>query len=344
MCNSFQTKGLLSTATGQLVVLDGLSSSAYFLVLEVFRLIRKVPCNRHSLPLHDFRRLVFGTFSCERAQCFAGPRQMDFHLEQLQCRCRICGRKRGAGRQHQLVSAVAETILALLDIDTSLDDPSRHPTRLCRACWKFLERSSAAEAHAAHTVRSLEVVRDWPSCAGDSCQLCKRWHEERKGGRPRKLRSPGRPRSVSSGSSEQYAEPASSAAQVQSVAGSSDLTRTPLPDWSARLVPFTFQLPLHPERFLMEFGSDHHLLCAACRNVLNSPMAVPLPSGCEHTLCRECWEQWLVVSPTCPICRKAVARSELQPAPRILWEQLCQLMVHCDFWNHGCMSLFSWMH
>ena len=221
---------------------------------------------------------------------------MDFHLEQLQCRCSISGRKRGAGRQHQLVSAVAETILAVLDIDTSLDDPSRHPTRLCRAGWKFLERSSAAEAHAAHTVRSLEVVRDWPSCAGDSCQLCKRWHEERKGGRPRKVRSPGRPRSVSSGSSEQYAEPATSAAQVQSVAGSSDLTRTPLPDWSARLVPFTFQLPLHPERFLMEFGSDHHLLCAACRNVLNSPMAVPLPSGCEHTLCRECWEQWLVVS------------------------------------------------
>ena len=62
MCNSFQTKGLLSTATGQLVVLDGLSSSAYFLVLEVFRLIRKVLCNRQSLPLHHFRRLVSGPF------------------------------------------------------------------------------------------------------------------------------------------------------------------------------------------------------------------------------------------------------------------------------------------
>ena len=114
-------------------------------VLEVFRLIQKVLCYSHSLSLYYFRRVVFGTFCCERAQCFASPRQMEFHLEQLQCRCLICGRKRRDGRPHKLVSAVAETNLAVLDIDTSLDDPSRHPTRLCRTCWKFLERSSATK-------------------------------------------------------------------------------------------------------------------------------------------------------------------------------------------------------
>ena len=51
-----------------------------------------------------FQTACFRTFCFERAQCFAGPRQMEFHLEQLHCRCCICGRKRGAGRQHQLVS------------------------------------------------------------------------------------------------------------------------------------------------------------------------------------------------------------------------------------------------
>ena len=55
---SFERKGLHSTATVTVDDIDALSWIGYVSVLEVFRLNRKVLCYRHSLPLHDFRRLI----------------------------------------------------------------------------------------------------------------------------------------------------------------------------------------------------------------------------------------------------------------------------------------------
>ena len=58
MYKSFERKGLHSTATGTVDDIDALSLIGCISVLEFFRLNRKVVCYRHSLPLHDFRRLV----------------------------------------------------------------------------------------------------------------------------------------------------------------------------------------------------------------------------------------------------------------------------------------------
>ena len=58
MYKSFERKGLHSTATEPANDFDALSLIGCISVLEVFRLNRKVVCYRHSLPLHDFRRLA----------------------------------------------------------------------------------------------------------------------------------------------------------------------------------------------------------------------------------------------------------------------------------------------
>jgi predicted amidophosphoribosyltransferase len=33
---------------------------------------------------------------------------------------------------------------------------------------------------------------------------------------------------------------------------------------------------------------------------------------CGHTACSRCWSQWLNKSPTCPTCRKAVDKTQLE--------------------------------
>ena len=67
------------------------------------------------------------------------------------------------------------------------------------------------------------------------------------------------------------------------------------PELAARVEPFAFDLSLLPERFVREVG--HNFECPVCKNILDRPMAVPVP-GCEHACSWECREQWLAQSPT----------------------------------------------
>ena len=76
MYKSFERKGLHSTATGTVDDMDALSLIGCISVLEVFGLNRKVVCYRHSLPLHDFRRLALHAKFSECWQRFAGPLEM----------------------------------------------------------------------------------------------------------------------------------------------------------------------------------------------------------------------------------------------------------------------------
>ena len=76
MYKSFERKGLHSIATGTVDDIDALSLIECISVLEVFRVSRKVVCYRHSLPLHDFRRLVLPAQLSECWQRFAGPLEM----------------------------------------------------------------------------------------------------------------------------------------------------------------------------------------------------------------------------------------------------------------------------
>ena len=79
MYNSFERKGLHSTATGTVDDIDAISLIGCISVLEVFRLNRTVVCYRHRLPLHDFRRLVLHAIFSECWQRFASPLEMGLH-------------------------------------------------------------------------------------------------------------------------------------------------------------------------------------------------------------------------------------------------------------------------
>lgn len=213
--------------------------------------------------------------------------------------------------------------------------PGRHPTKLCSCCWKFVERSSSAYPSSRLPQTDVVPTAEWPECEGDACTLCEHWKQERKGGRPPKSKAGRRGRPKGGGGK----------AKADAIPGPVELQATPTavelpadPVLASRVGSFVHELPLYPERFVGHLEDD--LLCPVCKNILNRPVAVPVP-GCEHACCIDCWKQWLAVQLSCPVCRKEVACSGLQPLPRVLWLQLSRLEVHCDYWQQGCKSIMT---
>ena len=107
-------------------------------------------------------------------------------------------------------------------------------------------------------VTFLGVQQNWPRCEGDSCELCTKWRSEVKRGRPvRQKGRGGRPKKEGQSSEE---TPISC---EQQRSRQSELVSIPDPEDHALapcLVPFSFQMALHPERFMTEFGDDDQRL------------------------------------------------------------------------------------
>ena len=256
---------------------------------------------------------------------------LDFHQQQLAVRCRVCGRKRDVGRTHKSVDGIAFELISVLGIDVRCDEVDRHPTKLCSGCWKFVQRRTSAGPSDRLPQTALQPQRsDWLRCAGDSCVLCCQWKLESRGGRGKKLKNiRGRPAGARSKETEGDVDSAGDPVAVE----------FPVPDKpaiAARLHSLAFDLPLDVERFVDIVGEQFQ--CPICKQVLNRPMAVPVP-GCDHACCFGCWKEWLPNSATCPVCRDNVAVTDLQPLPRGLWDQLQSLRVHCDYWQNGCPAI-----
>lgn len=81
------------------------------------------------------------------------------------------------------------------------------------------------------------------------------------------------------------------------------------------------------------------MICPMCKDVLQQPLEAPLPGGCEHPCCKDCWLQWLPNSPTCPVCCDPINPNKLLPLPRLAWNRLCSMQLHCDYWDQGCQAV-----
>ena len=226
--------------------------------------------------------------------------------------------------------------MSAFGVDTREDVADRHPSKLCSCCSKFVQHACSAGPSSHVPQTAVVPVDEWPACDSDSCVLCQKWKAEvSRVGRPPKSKGGirGRPKGGSQGSSKACVLQS----DTSSVVGTAS-AQVKLPDdvtLTARVKSFRHDLPLLPERFVRCEELEEDQICPVCKNVLDRPVAVPVP-GCEHACCVECWEQWLTVSGTCPVCRTEVAVQELQPLPRASWLRLTQLEVHCDNWASGC--------
>ena len=75
------------------------------------------------------------------------------------------------------------------------------------------------------------------------------------------------------------------------------------------------------------------LICNICKYVAENPVV-----GCseDHLFCQECINQWLKVSPTCPVDRQELTTSNVKPVQRPIMSILLSLQIKCVNHDIGC--------
>ena len=66
-----------------------------------------------------------------------------FHQNQLDVRCRVCGRKRDPGRTHKLVGDIVPELLSSFNVDVVEDVDDRHPRRICSTCFSYVRAATS---------------------------------------------------------------------------------------------------------------------------------------------------------------------------------------------------------
>ena len=77
--------------------------------------------------------------------------------------------------------------------------------------------------------------------------------------------------------------------------------------------------------------------CSVCLKVLKDPVQCPN----EHYFCRSCIQRSLRDNKTCPVCKHTLTEETLTKLPRIVKEMWENLMIRCDYENHGCGELIK---
>ncbi|CAJ2511763.1 Uu.00g073880.m01.CDS01 [Anthostomella pinea] len=78
---------------------------------------------------------------------------------------------------------------------------------------------------------------------------------------------------------------------------------------------------------------DENLICPICRVAF----VAPIITACDHVFCHKCIVQAHALNPVCPVDRLPLKlASETQTAPKIVHNQLDNLMVRCPNKSRGC--------
>lgn len=82
-----------------------------------------------------------------------------------------------------------------------------------------------------------------------------------------------------------------------------------------------------------EGETDENLICPICR----LPLVSPTITNCDHVFCQKCIVQAHSLNPVCPVDRLPLKLSdETRTAPKIIHNQLDNLLVRCPNRPHGC--------
>ncbi|XP_078620860.1 uncharacterized protein LOC144887476 [Branchiostoma floridae x Branchiostoma japonicum] len=173
------------------------------------------------------------------------------HLANLRRLCRICGRKTlSRANQTEGISALkcykyVADIKSTFDIDVLEDNELQHPSTFCESCRKKLSNKNR---------NYLGTAYVWP-LHSENCVVCYNCDSMRKGGRPRKVKYGGRPKSSTNVMSESVgmeveeqlnlpATPPPSCVQLTGIPGAPQMCcATPTPSSAAALPSSAAALP-----------------------------------------------------------------------------------------------------
>lgn len=100
---------------------------------------------------------------------------MDFHQEQLEKSCRVCGRRlknaRGKGRAFACTTHHTQ-LLDTFSVDISSDASDIHPPQFCFSCYGVIRRrTAAAKKGLPYSSSALQATFQWSMHTEDSCNV-----------------------------------------------------------------------------------------------------------------------------------------------------------------------------
>ena len=223
--------------------------------------------------------------------------------------CRLCGVKIPVNGKRYPKSRYEKEIRDFCNIDIACDISHVHPDNICNACRLRLKRSSDDEES-----MCIPPLYEYLPHSAD-CNIC---ISSTQRGNP-KLMKKGKPVCTST-------NVAASATRSDS---EKKLERF---DISTESVTGSFEPTvidsIEAKNFCTPISSV--FVCVICQGVSSEK---PLITQCEHIFCKPCIENWLKVSPVCPVCRFCLGDEDISPLHGKLltiFESLLVKCQHCD--------------
>ena len=254
-----------------------------------------------------------------------------YHTLECGRRCRVCGCLLKSRPSPAPANRFTDELLTCFGIDLERDEVGWAPTKLCASCTVAVRRSWTETKAGSMRETSITPVRVWPHCSGEDCLLCDQWRKDSGSG----ARVKGRGK-------RKDADSARTAYDVTVGADAPSLKksrlRMPTPSQISHLLPSSCEGPapqpyhsssplklasegleLSLDRFKADIQTDV-FMCPVCRNVIDQPMEVPLPRGCQHVCCASCWMEWLSVSCLSGECYSGPASSSFPTSYFDAWK------------------------
>ena len=228
--------------------------------------------------------------------------------------CRVCGEyMKVKDRRYECASPVHQKHLKYtFDISVENDVTSHHPKFYCRGCNDVTCTKKVAIKSNKIFTNMKKVFSAWGPHTEVACSVCDHFDLLSKGGRPKKLKSTGRPPLIGYRSAVTH-------------------TREITPP---TLLPLDTKLDLNT----METETAKELKCPMCRNVVDQPIEL---STCGNIVCSECLVSSLesTCSLVCPLCEDDHLKDfkTIRAASSLVMNVLKQLRVHCK----SCLSAVS---
>ena len=258
---------------------------------------------------------------------------MDFHTENLNFFCRICGcRAFSSGKTQRIttysVSEHWEHISRCFNVDVRNDFPDVHPGNFCGSCKAYITRTIKKKCTeptpGTGTVERSCMV--WEPHKRVGCSVCSAMETASKPGRRKKSRSIGR--SSTSEPSPALSTLSTSSDEVFNFQARDVDIRTLL---DLATPSYKACKDLSVDRFVTTFSA---LVCGICKQIVNQAVETPC---CSKPVCANCLFDWLGSTCQCPECKHALRLSNIKPLHVTTHSILRELPVHCD--NAGQTSL-----
>ena len=224
---------------------------------------------------------------------------VEFHKDQLQSHCRICGKRFGRGARHE--SKDKELIAVCFEVNTDKDATEVHPPHVCYACTSKMRQIKAAKDASAF-IRARPTVFYWTPHEDSCCSICAHFRSTFCGGRPKKIHPEGR----------QCGEPISTTVEaLLKVAGPS------------------FASGINPSRLVATY---HHLreevLCVVCQTIVDKPVQLQ----CDHLACVCCIQEHIAChGPLCPGCQDKLDSTHFSKCTSLVQKVIGSLQVKCKY-------------